>query len=452
MKFAINRPVTLVSGFFLAIFFTACSTGHKEGDGHNHGSVEQQEQGADGHDHQEEEEPNTASLSEQQIRTAGVLLANPEQKNLTATIKVNGLLRVPNKNKAEITSLYGGVIKTLKIELGDYVRKGQVIATIENPLFIQLQEEYLTIHSRITLAEQEMQRQQELNEGNAGAKRNLQSASAELTALRTRKASLQQQIRLMGIDPSSVTDADLKNTLAVTSPISGTVGNVLAKVGSYVDVATPVAEIIDNSLLHLDLQVFERDLPKISVGQIINFTVTNNPTRLYRAKVFNIGSSFQSESKTIAVHSSIEGDKKGLIDGMSITAQVSVEDVSMLAVPNEAIVEAEGKYFVFVLKSESTDRDHHDEEGHDHAEGDDHDHEGHSHDTQKSAAPTQQENKPGGKNVKFERVEVAKGVTNLGYTAITPVKDIPLESKIVVKGAFFVNATLDSSAEHAHAH
>ena len=173
-----------------------------------------------------------ATLSQEQIKIVGIQLGTIEQKELTATIKANGNLKVPNNNKGNATSLYGGVIKMLNVQIGDYVKKGQVIATIANPQFIQLQEEYLSTASKISFAEQELARQKELNEGNAGAKKNLQSATAELNSLRTRRASLQQQIQLMGINPGSVSNSNLKSALVVTSPLNGTVSNVFAKIGS----------------------------------------------------------------------------------------------------------------------------------------------------------------------------------------------------------------------------
>ncbi|ULT39585.1 efflux RND transporter periplasmic adaptor subunit [Niabella defluvii] len=123
--------------------------------------------------------------------------------------------------------------------MGDFVRKGQVIATIENPQFVQLQEEYITIDSRITLAQQELNRQKELNQGNAGALKNLQTATADFNALLARKASLQKQIQLMGINPSSVSRENLRAALVVTSPVSGTISSEFAKIGSYVDVSSP---------------------------------------------------------------------------------------------------------------------------------------------------------------------------------------------------------------------
>lgn len=377
---------------------------------------------------------NVASLTEAQINAVGITLGEIENKDLTATIKVNGILNVPNNNKGNATALFGGVIKTINVHMGGHVRKGQVIATITNPQFIQLQEEYVTIGSKILYAEQELRRQKELNEGNAGVLKNLQIATSELNSLRTRKASLHQQIQLMGLNPSSISNGSMKSVLAVTSPISGVVSNIYPKIGSYVDVSSPVAEIVDNASLHLDMQVFEKDLPKIHEGQIIHFTLTNNPVNEYDAKVFSIGSSFENESKTISVHCDVIGNKQGLIDGMNITGIVSLNDVTSPAVPNEAIVSSEGKDYIFVttnlvpsIKNETDDHGH-----------------SHSHDE------VETKKEPTSKTVNFERVEVVRGVSNVGYTAITIVKDIPLGSKIVTKGAFSINAKLSNNVGHSH--
>lgn len=432
----ISLALTLIS------LLNSCGAKHEAGDGHNHGAETGQKAPEETAGH--EEAPATiTSLTEAQIKATGITLGNIEYKNLTAIIKANGALRVPNNNKANATSLYGGVIKTLKVQLGDYVQKGQVIATIENPQFIQLQEEYLTLGSRITLAEQEMQRQRELNEGNAGATKNLQSATAELNALRTRKASLQKQIQLMGINPNKISTSNLQSALLVTSPVNGTVSNEFAKIGSYVDVSSPVVEIVDNGLLHLDLQIFERDLPYVKEGQIVNFILTNNPSVTYTAKVFNIGSSFENESKTIAVHCTVTGNKKGLIDGMNITGMISAENAVVPALPNEAIVEADGKFYIFVqTEKEAQTEGVHDDHGHAHDEGE----AGHEHKNEAEAGAHAKEQQ----SINFEKIEVAKGVSDMGYTAITPVTELAKDVKVVTKGAFFINAKLSNTGGHQH--
>ncbi|MDQ0066405.1 efflux RND transporter periplasmic adaptor subunit [Chryseobacterium lathyri] len=378
-----------------------------------------------------EEAPQTiASLTEDQIKSVGISLGPIEMKELTSTVKANGLLRVPNNNKATITSLYGGVIKTLNVQVGSIVKKGQVIATIANPEFIRLQEEYLTTNSRITYAEQEYRRQRELFDNDAGAKKNLQSSDAELKTLRTKKASLLRQLQMMGISPGKVNNGNMRSGLFITAPISGTVSSISAQIGSYVDVSSPVAEIIDNNSIHLDLQVFEKDLPKMKVGQIVHFKLTNNPETEYDAVVYSVGSSFENESKTVSVHGTVTGNKAGLIDGMNITGIVSLDKNTTPAVPNEAIVEADGKYYVFI-RTDKKPEEHEKESGDDHKE--------------EKEKPAQHQ-----KTLNFEKVEVIKGTSDMGYTAITPVKGIPADARIVVKGAFFVNAKLSNSGGHEH--
>ncbi len=417
------------------VLLTACS--HNESDGHKHGTTQEaKEEKTTGEVEEESTEATIASLTDEQIKTVGIQLGSIEQKQLTATLKANGALRVPNNNKANATSLYGGVIKTINVQVGSYVKSGQVIATIANPQFIQLQEEYLTIASKITYAEQELARQKELSEGNAGALKNYQSADAELKTLRTRRASLQQQIQLMGINPNNVSNTNLQSALVVKSPINGTISNVLAKIGSYVDVSSPVAEIVDNNQLHLDLNVFEKDLPMLKVGQVIHFTLTNNPVNEYDAKIYSIGTSFENDSKTIPIHCTVQGNKTGLIDGMNITAIVSLNNITASAVPNEAIVDAEGKSYIFVITDKKADEHHDEEEGHKHAANEKHEEE------------TKEEKQPA---TNFERIEIVKGVSNVGYTAITTVNEIPKDAKIVTKGAFFVNAKLTNQGE-AHEH
>ncbi|WP_415324906.1 efflux RND transporter periplasmic adaptor subunit [Chryseobacterium sp. MMS23-Vi53] len=373
-----------------------------------------------------EEAPQTiASLTEEQMKSVGVTLQTVEMKELTSTIKANGLLRVPNNRKATVTSLYGGVIKTINVQIGDFVRKGQVLATISNPEYIQLQEQYLMANSRIAFAEQEFRRQKELFDNDAGAKKNLQSADAELKSLRTQKSSLQRQLQMMGISPGKVNNRNLRSGLVITCPISGTISNINAQIGSYVDVSSPVLDIIDNNSIHLDLQVFEKDLPKMKVGQIVHFKLTNNPETEYDATIYSIGSSFENESKTISVHANVTGNKLGLIDGMNITGIVSLDKSTTPAIPTDAIVEADGKYYVFVQTNKKAE-EHSEEKG------------------------NEKESQEHSKTMNFEKIEVVKGSSDMGYTAITAVNSIPDNAKIVVKGAFFVNAKLTNSGEHEH--
>lgn len=421
--------------FFIAIFYTvtfitACGGGDKPAEEH----AVAEEEHTDEH-----ENTNTATFSAAQVKSIGIAFGVIEEKQLTASIRANGVLRVPNQNRAQVNSLYSGVVKSLLIQPGNIVKKGQVIATITNPEFIQVQEEYLAITPRIALAEQEQQRQQELNQGNAGALKNLQAAESNLRALRTRKAALEQQIQLMGLTASSLSNGKLVSVLSIRTPIGGIVSTVPVQIGSYVNATTPVAEVVDNSQLHLDLFVYEKDLPRLRNNQIIHFTLTNNPGKEYDAVIFSLGSSFEDESKAVSVHARVQGDKTGLIDGMNITALISLNKITTPAVPTDAIVTDKGQDFIFMVTDDHAEAEHY-EEGKDNKP-----HNGEPHDHKETDGPA-------GGGITFEKVPVAKGTTEVGFTQITLLKPIPSGAKIVTKGAFFVLAKINNAGEGGHAH
>ncbi|HEV7380371.1 MAG TPA: efflux RND transporter periplasmic adaptor subunit, partial [Dyadobacter sp.] len=409
------KQLLIITSLLTVIYlFSSCNDGQdaeqKEHKTEQHGEDE-------GHD--EHENPNTTSLSATQIKSIGLKLGVIEEKELTAALKANGTLKVPNQNRATVNTLYGGVIQTIRVQPGDAVKKGQVIATLANPEFMRSQEEFISINDRIALAEIEYNRQKELSAGNAGALRNFQNADTELKTLRTRRNTLSQQIQLMGIDPTRSSSGKLISSLSVKSPISGVVSNVTAQIGSFVDLTTPIAEIVDNSQLHLDLYIYEKDLPKLRNNQIIHFTLTNAPGKEYDARIFSLGSSFEGESKAVSVHAKVMGNKSGLIDGMNITAAVSLEKATVPAVPTEAIVNHQGQDYVFIATDAHGEKVH-SEKGHAHEKGEHEKTDAHDH---------KEAEKPSKEDVTFEKIPVARGTTDVGYTEITLLKQIPKDAK-----------------------
>lgn len=347
---------------------------------------------------------NTVSLTAAQMVTAGIELGSIAMKNLKTAIKANGQLTVPNQNKAFITSVSSGVIKTLLIQPGMPVRKGQVVATISNPDVAELQKQLQVVNAEIRLNEIELKRQKELVEGNAAPLKNVQRVETELATQRAERNALQSQMRTMGI---SSTGGAIMTTFPLVAPISGTISNVTAQIGSNVDASSPIAEIVNNSQLHLDLFVYEKDLPRLHANQIIHFTLTNNPGTEYDAQIYSKGTAFANESKTIPVHAVVKGDKTGLIEGMSITALISIGEAVVPAVPSEAIVNNQGQDYIFVQKADSSNT---------------------------------------GEYV-FERLQVVKGASDIGYTEITPLKPTAHNAQVIIKGAFFAMAKMTNTGE-----
>jgi hypothetical protein len=137
--------------------------------------------------------------------------------------------------------------------------------------------------------------------------------------------------------------------------------------------------------------------------------------------VYSIGTAFASDSKTIPVHAVVKGDKTGLIEGMNITAVISIGETTVPAVPDDAIITHQGQDYIFVMTEQKPPEQN----------------------TKENKEPEKEE---GG--VFFERVQVVKGASDIGYTEVTLIKNLPAASKIITKGAFFANAKMTNTGEH----
>ena len=399
-----KKYITLI--FAVSVLLTGCKKESEVTETKNTPEVEKVD---------EHEDPNVAHFTEEQIKTVGIQMGSIESKELSNTIKVSGMLTVPNQNKAFVTPSYSGIVRSLYVQPGNYVSKGKVIATISNPDLIVMQQQLQQVNGQIRMAELEVTRAQQLYKGNAAPLKKFQQAQTDLATLRSQRSGLQKQLGSIGAAQG------YSSSLAVRAPISGTVSKVIAQIGSNVDMASPIAEIVSNAALHLDIYVYEKDLGKVQPGQTIHFTLTNSPGKEYDAKITSIGTAFEGESKTVPVHAQVVGDRAGLIDGMNVTAVISLDNQTAASVPTEAIVNDKGQDFIFIMQNKD------DKEG----------------DNKKTVEE---------KEISFEKIPVAKGVTDLGYTQITPLKPIDPNAKIVTKNAFFILAKLNNKGEEGHGH
>jgi cobalt-zinc-cadmium efflux system membrane fusion protein len=378
-----------------------------------------------GKEKEEAEPPSTEKrlegtiLSQNQIDAVGIHLGNVEEKNLKSVVKASGQLEVPPQNKAEVTLLMGGVVNQVFVLEGQHVIKGQKLATIENNQLIQLQQDYMAAQSSLTYATKEYERQQELNNANAGVGKVYQQSQSILRSEQAKVAALSRQLKQVGVSPQSAAQGRFITQIPVYAPISGTIGKIVIQTGSYAEPAKPLMNIIDNSKVHCDLVVYEKDLFKVKAGQQVYFTLTNQNNREISGTIYGVNQSFENESKAIIAHAVIEqAAKSNLIQGMYVSALINVGKQTAMAVPIEAIVKSGGKDYIYYLSAIANE---------------DHGKDG------KAKSVTKQYN--------FKKVEVVTGVTDLGYTEIKLITALPAGVKIVTKGAFYIlsseNATGD---------
>lgn len=289
-------------------------------------------------------------LSEEQMKAVDIKLGRVQKKVLSSVVRANGTLTLPAQNMADVNSLVSGIVRSITVAEGDFVRAGQVVAQLENTEIVSLQKDYIIAQKEAMVAQQEYQRQKTLSEQRAGVEKTLQQASAEYEVARARQMGLQSQLRQLGINPTAVAGGNFVSQVAVKAPISGIVTKINVKKGSFVDAQNPLLAMADNSAVYCTLSVFERNIAQIKVGQDVALTLTNASGESLKGKVSKVNPSIDDASKAISVQVKIVGQRPSeLIPGMAVTGVVSLGENEVPALPDDAIVRIDGKSYVYVL-------------------------------------------------------------------------------------------------------
>ncbi|NSL86540.1 efflux RND transporter periplasmic adaptor subunit [Chitinophaga sp. Mgbs1] len=388
-RFNIYVTVILVSG---ALALSSCG-GKKTAAGNTEEAGE----------HAHEDSANVVTLTAAQFQTAGITFGKPEPRQISSAIKVNGFLDVPPQQQVSISVPMGGFIKQTTMLQGMPVKKGQVLAVLENLDYIQLQQDYLEVRSQLEYASTEYERQQELSRENVNALKTVQQAKSSWQSLQAREKGLKEKLGLLNINIASLEKGNIQRTVNIYAPISGYITQVNVNLGQFVNPADILFRIVNTEHLHAELTVFEKDVARLKIGQPVRFTLANESVQR-TATVHLIGREISPE-RTVRVHCHLDKEDTQLLPGTYLQAIIEAGAANVPALPDAAVVSFENKYYVF-SKSASTDSTHH-----------------------------------------FSMLEVQKGNSEQGYTEVTfPKNTVP--ENIVVKGAYDLLAKMKNSEEH----
>ncbi|MDR0712090.1 MAG: efflux RND transporter periplasmic adaptor subunit [Prevotellaceae bacterium] len=359
------------------------------------------------------EEHGEIALTEAQMNTVNIQLGKIETRDLSSVVRVNGQLALDPQKRAEITSLTSGIVRRVLVTEGNHVAAGQVVAYLENTEIVELQKNYLVLKKEMLIAEQEYNRQTDLSAQGAGVQKSLQQATAGYEITKAQLAGLERQLSQLSISPEQVSTGNLVTQIPLRSPIIGYVNKITVSTGSFVDTQTSLMSITDNSGIHCDVKIFEKDIDRVRAGQEVDIILTNLPSKLLKGEIYEINKSFEDDTKAILAHISIKTkpDTK-LLPGMYVAALINTGKQKAAAVPNDAIVSKDGKKYIFVLEDEQEDEQ--------------------------------------GKLFHFAAVEVMVGVNELGYTQITPIGELEENATIVKSNAFYVGSMSSDHGEHGH--
>lgn len=295
---------------------------------------------------------NLVQLSAEQQKNAGIETGLPERRAMRTRLRVSGMVDVPPQSLVSVSFPLGGYLQSTKLLPGMHVRKGEPLAVLEDPQYIQLQQDYLVAQAKLRYSGAELQRQQLLQEGQAGSEKALQQAQAEYTAQKVLVKALSEKLFLIGINPTGLNEDNLSRSVRVHSPIDGYVSVVRVNIGKYVTPTDVLFELVDPSDIHLNLQVFEKDVPALRIGQKINAFTNDRPQDAHPGEIILISRNVSAE-RAVEVHCHFDRYDPKLFPGMFMNAEVDVLEQQTLAVPESAVVRWENRHFVFAGHSAS---------------------------------------------------------------------------------------------------
>ncbi len=294
-------------------------------------------------------------VSKVQFDNSKMELSNTVEKEFAKTVHTNGIIDVPPQSMAVISAFSGGYIKNTPLLIGDKVKKGQRLVTIENPEFITMQQNYLETAGQLSYLKSEYERQKTMFEENITSQRNFLKAESEYKIAGTRYNSLKKNLEMLNINPATVDAGTIVSQVNIYSPIDGNVTNVFVSTGTYVSPADKILEVMNTDHIHLELKIFEKDLMQLKKGQEILFKVPEASNEKFTGLLHLIGKTIDPKSRIAMIHGHIEDkDEINFVAGMFVEADIVTGKSTHMALPDDALIELEGTHYVLMLESEDS--------------------------------------------------------------------------------------------------
>lgn len=336
----------------------------------------------------------TVSLTEEQMELAGIELGKPQMRTIADYVECTGRVEVPPYGLYSVFSPTTGFIRSAKYLPGDYVKKGAVLTSITHPDLVKLQREFLETQSQLAFLENDVKRKETLAATDAASQKAMEQARADLQMHQARYKGLQAELNLLGISTKSLEEqGNIQSAIVLRAPVSGYITKVNINNGKLVSPSDLLIEMVDNSHVHLELQVFAKDIMKLKKGQPIECQLPGD-TRTYPAEVYLVGKMIDEETKTTRVHGHFEHEPVELLPGTYVQAKVFMDVTEVLTVPRSAVITEGEEHFIFVKRGDT-----------------------------------------------FEKVAVVTGRTDGDYIEIEPL-DLGENELMAIKGAYYINGSM----------
>ena len=287
------------------------------------------------------------------MQNANIVCGDLSTQVLSNTIKVNGIIDVPPQNLISISVPFGGYLRSTKLLPGMHLKKGEVIAILEDQQYIQLQQDYLSTKAKLEGLEAEYNRQKDLSESKAGSEKVFQAAKAEYQTQKISLKALGEKLKMININPLTLSEQNLTRQISIYAPFDGFVSKVNANLGKYITASDVLFELVNPDDIHLNLKIFEKDLTSLSIGQRMLAYTNTHPEKKYRCEIILISKDISAE-RTAEVHCHFDQFDKNLLPGMYMNADIDLKNKEALCVPEQSVVQYGGKNYIFVSTAQNS--------------------------------------------------------------------------------------------------
>lgn len=299
------------------------------------------------------EQDDEITLTKQQFEGEQMALGTISEHTFYETVMVNGMIDVPPHNKARVTTFMGGYITKTPLLIGDQVKKGQLLVTLESTEYVALQQQFLEVAEQLNYLKSEYNRQKTLYDEQITSEKNYLKAESTFKSNLAHYNGLKKNLEMLNINPNSVLKGNITSTINIYAPIQGFITKVNVSNGTYVNASDMIMEIVDVEHIHLELSVFEKDVMKIKKGQHITFKIPESSNKVYTAEVHLVGTTIEEVSRQVKVHGHIDNEEENFIVGMYVDAEIHINEIKSVGLPKEAIMTAGENNYVLVLKEET---------------------------------------------------------------------------------------------------
>lgn len=301
-------------------------------------------------------DPDKIVITQHQFESGEMELGKITLQEFNTVVKANGMFAVPPQNKADVSAYFAGYVKDIGLLPGDTVKKGQVLFTIENPEYVQVQRDFLEARGRLDYLRSDYERQKSLMADNVTSQKNFLKAESEYKVTLAQYQSLKKQLSLMNINPNTLSGDNIRSVISVLSPLSGYATAVNISKGMFLNPSDIAVTVTNTDDLHIELKIFEKDLPAVKIGQPINFRLQNNTDHIYKGKVHLVNRTIDERERTVMIHGDLLNgeDVKLFAPGMYIEGEIMTTTSQYPALPSDAVVNIDNDFFALVKETDTT--------------------------------------------------------------------------------------------------